>query len=392
MKPSLTIPALPILKYEDRRRLRDMTIPLRVKDPDEVANTPAGFEVHRDRLADAFGSTGHEPVRLFDPTNIEMMNWFINIYDKSQAGLNKNDAFAIDHEGQRFRAKVARRRVEGNFLELRSIPEEVPHVSELLGPPAWGILSLDPAYLQGGLILITGAQGAGKTTNASAIVASRGLAFGGQILTIENPPEYPLNGWWGKARCFQSTPEHYPHPVTGLEIPNFSGALQSTLREFHAMPAGGTIIFVGEILDEETAAYTLLASSLKHCVVATSHGETTMAALDRICQLAGATNVIGGVQGAWSQLANNLKLCINQTIDFPLTRANEESYFAQGQYDGEMLWIPGTESTIANALRARNTALIREVITAQTQVARRTKRDASLTQVQSDLCRIPNVS
>jgi hypothetical protein len=57
-----------------------------------------------------------------------------------------------------------------------------------------------------------------------------------------------------------------------------------------------------------------------------------------------------------------------------------------------MLWIPGTESTIANALRARNTALIREVITAQTQVARRTKRDASLTQVQSDLCRIPNVS
>ena len=388
MKPSSTIPALKQVKFDERHRLRDMTIPLTTRGEEKGK----GYTVAHERIAEAYGNTGQAvPVSIFDPHDPQMLNWFINIYEQSKAGLTSHDDFAIQYEGQRFRAHVTSTS-EGEFLELRLIPGEVPDVSELIAPHAWGILSQDNAYLQGGLILITGPQGSGKTTHASAICASRGLRWGGRILTIENPPEYPLFGWWGTARCFQKQPTMYPHPETGRLVADFAGSLTKTLREFPAMPTGGSMIFVGEIQDTETAAATILAAANKHCVVATLHGEDILASLERLCQLAGASRVIGGVDGAWAQLANNLKLVINQTINFPPAQVDATNYFGQGTYDGTMMWVPGPTSNLAQLIRSRAIPALREIINQQTAVARRTKPNESIGAVQAELSKIPNVT
>ncbi|OGC03819.1 hypothetical protein A2276_08205 [candidate division WOR-1 bacterium RIFOXYA12_FULL_43_27] len=115
---------------------------------------------------------------------------------------------------------------------------------------------------KGGIILVTGPTGSGKTTTLYATLKEL-KSNENNIITIEDPVEYVL-------------PE-----ITQIQVNNktgltFARGLRSILRQ------DPDIIFIGEIRDLETAQIAIQAALTGHLVLATIH---TNDAVSSICRL-----------------------------------------------------------------------------------------------------------
>ncbi|HOV56342.1 MAG TPA: ATPase, T2SS/T4P/T4SS family [Rhodanobacteraceae bacterium] len=323
-----------ILKFEDRHKIRDIYIPL------EVSEGRDGFEVSEAGLADAYCYTGKPEARLvFDPNDGQMMNWFLQLYSASQAAAQKRHNFRLEHDGVMFRAKRTLT-VNGWELALRALPKDAPNLGQLAMPHAWRELMMDPDLLAGGLVLITATNGQGKTTHASAAVVSRLLRYAGFGVTVEDPPELNLQQWIGEGRCNQIPVDTPPGAQPGS---GFAEALIGARRYFPAMTGGGTVLFIGEIRNAETAAETLLAANEGHLVIATFHASSIQNALMRLISM--ASDKLGKEQ-AREALAATLKMCIYQR----LLLKDEGTMWERGQYIGDLLWSPGAESQVGEEL------------------------------------------
>jgi twitching motility protein PilT len=110
----------------------------------------------------------------------------------------------IEHNNSFFRAACYEDVVSGNTYFLRRLASSVPMFSAL-GLPLHLVNWFSAAAQKKGLILISGPQGGGKTTTASALVKTRLTQFGGHAITFEAPVEMPLAGAYGEnGRCFQT--------------------------------------------------------------------------------------------------------------------------------------------------------------------------------------------
>ncbi|TCT10726.1 twitching motility protein PilT [Tepidamorphus gemmatus] len=209
------------------------------------------------------------------------------------------DDFTVEHLGVTWRGRRDRLVVDGIWYRLRRLPDAPPRLDALPSPlPRHVQAMLMSERLQpGGLVYVTGAAGAGKTTTASAMVVSRLARFGGIAYTIEDPPEMPLNGWHGDGYCSQTT-------VAGDSsadwMESFRGALRSQPAATHQM------LFVGEIRNRESAQLMLRAASNGFLVVATGFGTDIVSALDSLAKLAGAEHQ--------AMLGNMVRLVIHQRL------------------------------------------------------------------------------
>lgn len=105
--------------------------------------------------------------------------------------------------------------------------------------------------LREGIILVTGPTGSGKTTtlySALRSIQNRGV----NIVTVEDPVEYKLNG----------IVQVQVNEKAGL---SFAAALRSILRQ------DPDVVLVGEIRDRETAGIAIQASLTGHLVLSTLH-------------------------------------------------------------------------------------------------------------------------
>lgn len=136
-------------------------------------------------------------------------------------------------------------------IVIRLLPFNIPVFSELGLPPVVETFTDKP----GGLFLVTGATGCGKSTTLASLINIINEKYDYHILTIEDPIEY--------------LHQHKRSVVTQREIGTdakcFASALRSALRE------DPNVIMVGELRDAETIAIALTAAETGHLVFSTLH-------------------------------------------------------------------------------------------------------------------------
>ena len=117
----------------------------------------------------------------------------------------------------------------------------------------------------GGIILVTGPTGSGKTTTLYASLAEIDNEAR-NIITIEDPVEYKLSGY----------SQIEVKPKVGL---TFANALRSVLRQ------DPDVIMVGEIRDTETAQIAIQSALTGHLVFSTVHTNSAPATITRLIDM-----------------------------------------------------------------------------------------------------------
>lgn len=206
-------------------------------------------------------------------------------------------SFRIAYMNRLYRCTLIKS-VEGLIAECRSQPRELIPLPQIGLPSQIRNWVVNERLNKGGLILVVGAVGSGKTTTCAAIAKSRVELFGGVLLTIEDPAELPMHGRIGKGLCIQ-------YEIENKE--DFLEAGRLAMRCYPADKAG--IMFIGEIRDAESASLALRASLDGRLVVATMHGDSVITALKRLVSYASQQM---SMEEAYSLLYNGFRLCLHQ--------------------------------------------------------------------------------
>jgi twitching motility protein PilT len=187
----------------------------------------------------------------------------------------------------RFRVNAFLQRGEISFA-FRVIPRNVPDFESLHLPP--GVARLAEEHR--GLILVTGATGAGKTTTLAAIVGHINRTRRQHIVTIEDPIEILHDD----ATCIVNQRE------IGIDTDSFNEALRRALRQ------DPDVILIGELRDSETAHTALQAAESGHLVLSTMHTVDASETIGRLVEFFPADkqpqirSIMGGVlRGVISQ-------------------------------------------------------------------------------------------
>jgi twitching motility protein PilT len=150
----------------------------------------------------------------------------------------------------RFRVNAFRQRGEIS-LAFRIIPSAVPTFESLQLPRGVGALAEEHR----GIILVTGATGAGKSTTLASMIAYINHTRRQHIVTIEDPIEILHRD----DQCIVNQRE------VGIDTESFNEALRRVLRQ------DPDVILIGELRDSETAATALQAAESGHLVLTTMH-------------------------------------------------------------------------------------------------------------------------
>jgi twitching motility protein PilT len=181
--------------------------------------------------------------------------------DQGSADFSLRMAEDGDRAGWRLRVNLLRQR--GRLAAaVRALPRRIPALEELNLPPALGEL----AAATGGLVLVCGPTGSGKSTTLAAILDRVNRTDFRHVITIEDPVEYEHRN---RRSVFEQV-------EVGGDAPEFSLALRAALRR------DPDVILVGEMRDLETIATVLTAAETGHFVLSTLHAGNSAQAVHRI--------------------------------------------------------------------------------------------------------------
>src|SRR5258708_7898615 len=158
-------------------------------------------------------------------------------------------AYEMD-AASRFRCNYLKQ-AHGYGAVFRLIPTKIASL-EQLGIP---LVAKEFAHLRGGLVLVTGPTGSGKSTTLAALIDYINENFSRHIVTIEEPIEF--------------VHDNKRSIITQREVPgdseSFPVALKAALRE------DADIVLVGEMRDLETISLALTAAETGLLVFGTLH-------------------------------------------------------------------------------------------------------------------------
>lgn len=206
--------------------------------------------------------------------------------------------FSIVHDGVRLRGAQRRLVDRSLWVALRRISPKPPELTDL-NYPAELAKYLMQIGKRDGLLIVSGATAAGKTTTCATLLAKYLNTYGGVAYTLEDPVEYHFQGEWGKTGyCFQTEIAKDDEWVDGLK----------TALRWHPR-----FIYVGEIRTPEAADQVLRAASSGHFVITSLHATSIEEALQSLLQVAKsvtgerasqvlASALIGVI---WQKLTNN---------------------------------------------------------------------------------------
>ena len=260
--------------------------------------------------------------------------------EKTQAGFEE---FVVRTHNRSYRGHRIDT-VGGFFYALRRLPETIATLEQLGVEPGLAQLLLHPNLSKGGLILICGEPGQGKSTTCAAVVKERMERMGSFCLTVEDPPEQPLHGPHGAGRCLQ----------TGVKAGQWATAMKGAMRCYPTK--AGSMLYVGETRDEESAVEVLRIATNGHLVLTTVHSEGLETAIARYVGMASAVISPTEVRNV---MASCFRLGVHQRL--------EEHSSANGQLSRRLkasfLFSPNERSPVAQKLRAGSESLNNEIRT-----------------------------
>ncbi len=118
----------------------------------------------------------------------------------------------------------------------------------------------------GGLILISGATGSGKSTTLAAMIEFLNTTKAWHLLTLEDPIEFI----YGAKKSLIHQRE------VGTDVMSFNQGLRAALRE------DPDLILVGELRDLKTMRLALQAAETGHLVLSTLHANSAAKSIDRL--------------------------------------------------------------------------------------------------------------
>jgi twitching motility protein PilT len=197
-------------------------------------------------------------------------------------------AYEMD-ERSRFRCNFLKQ-TNGYGAVFRLIPTKIATLDQLGIPP----VVKQFGHLRGGLVLVTGPTGSGKSTTLAALIDYINEKFSRHIVTIEEPIEFVHNN----KRSI----------ITQREVPvdcvAFPDGLKAALRE------DADIVLVGEMRDLETIALALTAAETGLLVFGTLHTNNARKTIDRMVDVFPANKQAQ----ARTMLANSLRGVLAQLL------------------------------------------------------------------------------
>src|SRR5213595_530877 len=158
-------------------------------------------------------------------------------------------AYEMD-AASRFRCNYLKQ-TNGYGAVFRLIPTKIATLEQLGIPP----VVREFGHLRGGLVLVTGPTGSGKSTTLAALIDYINESFSRHIVTVEEPIEF--------------VHDNKRSIITQREVPgdseSFPVALKAALRE------DADIVLVGEMRDLETVSLALTAVETGLLVFGTLH-------------------------------------------------------------------------------------------------------------------------
>src|SRR5437667_3702188 len=139
-------------------------------------------------------------------------------------------AYEMD-AASRFRCNYLKQ-TNGYGAVFRLIPTKIATLEELGIPP----VVKEFAHLRGGLVLVTGPTGSGKSTTLAALIDYININFSRHIVTIEEPIEFVHN----------NKRSIIPQREVPANTRSFPEAVRAALRE------DADVVLVGEMRDLET--------------------------------------------------------------------------------------------------------------------------------------------
>lgn len=238
----------------------------------------------------------HGDVRQINVEPLDHKTVHAMVYDIMNDGQRKHyeEHLEVDFSFEvpglaRFRVN-AFNQMRGAAAVFRTIPSKVLTLQDLNAPQIFADLSLKPR----GLILVTGATGAGKSTTLAAMIDYLNENAHGHILTVEDPIEF----------VHQSKKSLINQREVGLNTRSFSAALRSALRE------DPDAILVGEMRDLETIRLALTAAETGHLVFGTLHTSSAAKTIDRVIDVFPANEK----DMVRAMLSESLQAVISQTL------------------------------------------------------------------------------
>jgi len=237
------------------RKMRD----LEASDLLLCADTPPAFRVHG-KLID------RESDKPLLSSQIDKMLQLILIGDQQQQFESEHEiniGVTLPDLG-RFRINVYKQR-RHTSLAIRAIPDEIPDFQDLRLPD-----SLKEVVMQqNGLVFITGAAGAGKSTTLAAMINYRSQNNLGHIITVEDPLEYDIPH--GKSVVSQRE--------IGVDTNSYDKALVNVVRQ------SPDVLMIGETRDRKTMEHVLEFAETGHLCLTTLHANNTTQTFERIINM-----------------------------------------------------------------------------------------------------------
>jgi len=188
--------------------------------------------------------------------------------------------------------------ISGRVWMFRRILADIPDLQALL-PDNVSRLLLAEKLNQGGLVIIAGRPGQGKSTTCASVISARLKKFGGLCISTEDPPELPLEGYHGTGLCLQREQIRSDSQLTEWQA-------KSALRAFPVGIPG--ILYFGEVRDKGITTVLLEAALNGLLIFVTMHASGPIDAIARLIKLSGEATEARHI------IAASLRLVLHQQL------------------------------------------------------------------------------